>query len=142
MDSRNDWRTSWISFVDLLEELLHSGADQSEIIKCFGGHQIQWNGTIESIDISPPAPNVVVALPNKRIDVGDGTIAVLDGLSLPISDRVIEHWRNQRVGATLEFQATLGSTNSVFPSIEVVDVGNGKSVVFVRIDDAVPVDAL
>jgi hypothetical protein len=105
----------------------------------FGGKTVMWEGTLDDTSIDELAPLVGLGMKTKKLDLGGGRSAVLDGVSLPVAKDSIELWSSLEIGNIVKFTATLGSTHSLFPPVEAKHFKTGESVVMIRLSDGRPV---
>ena len=133
------WKRDWIQFTNELESHLKHGATSSDLATIFGGARVRWRGIVEDVDIDDLAQLVNVALPERIISVTKGTNAILDGLTLVVSESAISSWLHFAPGDEVTFEATLGEAGSPFATIEFTTLESGNSIVMISASDAVPV---
>jgi hypothetical protein len=134
-----DWQSNWDLFVDTLQNRLRAGDTPEALCERFGGRSVTWDGVLEEKSIDSLAPGVLVSLPNRQIELGEGRVVTLDGVSVPVADDSIADWKSLAIGTRFAFSAMLGSAGSPFPPIEVKHLRSGESVVFVRLSEGRPV---
>jgi len=139
MSNTQEWNTNWSLFTDELERALQSGASNADLAKLFGGHQIQWSGTIEQIDFDDLSTVIDVALPARTIAFADGNSVMLDGLTLAVAESDTTAWEGFRTGDDITFTADFGISQSPFSSIELKTLRSGKSIIMIRVGNALPV---
>ena len=133
------WQTSWSIFIDDLARSLRGNENASTLADLFGGRSIEWSGVLVGKRIEPMAPSVNLALPEEQIDFGDGRIATLKSISLPIAESAIVEWQQIPEGTKVAFSALLGSGASPFPPIEITNLRSGKTIVMIRLSEGIPV---
>jgi len=133
------WQQDWSLFVATLADCLRAGDTSEKLAQRFGGKEVTWQGVLDEKNIDGLAPLVGITLPQKEIELGQGRSAILDGLSLPIAAHTIEQWSRLELGTPLTFTAILGPSGSLFAPIEVKILRSGRTIVFIRLADAVPV---
>lgn len=135
---RDDWQDNWEVFVDAVADSLRSGATPEALARHFGGKKVRWTGVLDEKNIDELAALVGIALPEKHLDLGQGRMTTLDGVSLPLATHYVADWNKLEVGTPVTFTATLGSATSTFPPIELKHLKSGRCVVMIRLTDAIP----
>lgn len=129
------WQQNWLVFVDALAERIHAGDSPEALARQFGGKTVTWEGTLDEKSIDELAPLVGIGMTMKKLDLGGGRSAFLDGVSLPVAKDSIESWSSLELGSRVRFTATLGSKLSTFPPVEAKHLKTGESVVMLRLSN-------
>lgn len=137
-DSNKHWRIDWSSFIDEIASCLRAGIGTDELSIRFGNQGIEWEGVIDRKQIDELAPSVNLAMQEKQIDFGDGRLATLKSISLPLDESAINIWQQIPVGTRIKFSAQLGPGESPFAPIEAINLRSGKTIVMVRLTDGIP----
>jgi hypothetical protein len=132
------WQEDWDGFVDLLAGLLRKGATTRELTDQFGGKVITWSGVLERKNLDHTSPSVSVDVPERQLDIGEGTTVPLSGLSLPVAEDAVGDWNRLENGSRLTFTATLGSQGSPFGPVEVMRLQSGRHIIMIRLVDGRP----
>jgi hypothetical protein len=106
-----------------------------------GGRVVTWSGVLEQKNLDHLSPSVSIDIPEKQVDIGEGRIVTLRGLSLPVAEQAIGDWNSLENGIPVTFTATLGSGGSPFAPIEVMGLRSGRYIIMIRLTDAKPLGA-
>jgi hypothetical protein len=140
--TKTSWQSDWTKFVDELAGCLREGEDADKLANRFGGRLVEWEGTLDRKRIDELAASVNLALPEKRIDFGDGRVATVKSISLPLAESAAVDWQQIANGTKVKFSALVGAGESPFPPIEVVNLRSGKTIVTIRLSEGVPIETI
>ncbi|TWT47795.1 hypothetical protein [Botrimarina hoheduenensis] len=129
------WRSDWSLFIDELADCLRASEDTDGLARRFGNQSVEWEGVLDRKQIDELAPSVNLALPEKHIDFGDGRVAMLKSVSLPLADSAIAGWQQIAEGTMVKFSAMVGAGVSPFPPVEVTNLRSGKTIVMIRLSE-------
>ena len=130
----------WNDFVHEVSNRVKSGWSRDMLADGLSGKRVEWQGVVDEMDLDDPdAPGISVRMPEQKVELPNGARIPIDGLDLPIDESAVDDWKRVRIGSTVIFSAMLSA--SPFPAIDVVPVSDTRSVLMVRLTDAVLVDA-
>jgi hypothetical protein len=132
------WKNDWNAFTEFLEMQLQGGATQNDLASSFGGCEVCWAGTIENVEIDELSAGVDVLLDERIVTLQNGSEVILDGLSLSLAEESTDKWQSFTAGDLVSFTAILGNLASPFSPIEVKTLGSGKSIIMIRLSNALP----
>lgn len=134
------WQSDWSSFVDVLAGCLQNTEETDALANRFGGKRVEWEGVLDCKQIDELAPSVNLALPEKHIDFGDGRVAILKSISLPLAESAVADWQQIAEGTKVKFSALVGAGESPFPPVEVTNLRSGRTIVMIRLSEGAPVE--
>lgn len=129
------WQSDWNDFVTLFQQKLRMGETASALSQFFSEKVVIWNGILDDKSIDDLAPNVGITLPEREIDLGDGSLDTLDGISLPINDCAVSDWQRLEIGCPVQFSAKFSSAEFIFQPIEIKHLTDGTRLLFIRLTD-------
>lgn len=139
MNKSQGWCKDWSVFVGELRRLIQSGSSNADLVKMFGGHQVQWSGIVEEVDIDELSATVNVEMTAYTLSLLDGGSILLDGLTLRVAEADEPVWESYESGDEVAFVADLVNPSIPFPCIELKKLPTGKSYIMIRLENAKPV---
>lgn len=139
MTVAKSWQNDWMSFAKILEKQLCEGVGAKKLETIFGSATVQWRGKIEEIDFDEYSAVVFIRLPIVTINVGGGNSVALDGLTLTVPEKLVDHWKDFSEGDEIEFEAKTSRTDSPFTSIDLKTLSTGKTILMIQLFEGVPV---
>lgn len=123
----------WNAFIDAVQGLLLSGASRDELTKTFAGKVVTWSGMIDKVELDDIEPSVDIDLPSRVVQLSGGNTWTVGGMHVPVNRETMGEWQRCRSGDNVRFEATLGSNNAVFPPVDLIDLGNGRTFLCIRV---------
>ena len=68
----------------------------------------------------------------------NGEIVILDGLTLAVAESDASNWEGYKRGDKVTFRAVLGEPQTPFSAIELKTLKSGRSIIMLRVGNAMP----
>ena len=136
---KDNWTTDWNRFTRLVEHRARTDGCFDVLNKAISGKQIQWRGVLIAVDIDDLLAVVRVMLPAYQFNWPEGGAATVRGVSLPVAKSSAAEWFNLPIGEQVTFEATVGRTPPLFPSVSSMTLESGDTLITVRLSNGTPI---